>query len=353
MTCLIRFYSQIDRLLAIWQCLNPEIWFNGPNEAAVESLPLQPFHTKNNGNPWLDVYTSKECKDWTEFNYQYDDLQGLTDKTTDANGNLMEEEYQKKLLGHINEIYPSTANVVNQVRKEADPTTHDLLKSVNNGIGDKAWNDYIVNVVYDRYALQGQSYTIKFYLGGPFGKSQTQWDEENYVGMIYNFAGYPINEEGGCANCKAQAKEGALSSGQVPLTIQLVEHAKSDNPDHPIRNLTPEEIEGYLKLHLGWQYIGPSGAIVDSTEFPKTIVTVLKGTGKLQPAQPVPELPPPEALQVDASAGAGVLETQTFGIQAEMTEPAKVVPALYSGYTVLAKATDGETTLDGSAFETA
>ncbi|KAM0549462.1 hypothetical protein ACHAPJ_009448 [Fusarium lateritium] len=286
--------SQIDRLLAIWQCLYPELWFDKewsdePDSTDTqgahvaddkETDPLEPFHRKDN-DPDKEVWTAKACRDWTELNYQYDDLAELAYKNVLKHGRFIEEEYKKELRAHVNSIYPGTSHLIQEMKKR-----NEMPDGLGPSIGKTGeWNDYIINVMYDRYALDGLSYTIEFYLGGPSGENTTHFDRHNYVGHVYSFGGKLSTIEGSCSNCKRQAEVEALSCGQVPLTIPLLHHARDSIPDHSIRDFT--EIEEYLKLHLRWRVIKYGGEVVSQDvlkkKFTKTKISVLRGVGRVSP----------------------------------------------------------------------
>ncbi|EWZ99665.1 hypothetical protein FOWG_00085 [Fusarium oxysporum f. sp. lycopersici MN25] len=183
-------HVQIDLLLAIWQCLNPKLWFDngqsgdsdtaGATASSVtddkETDPLEPFHKEN--DPEKEVWTAQACRDWTELNYQYDDL----------------AEFQRELRSHINTIYPGTGHLIESM--ETSSNTPDGLRPSQHQNG--LWKDYIINVVYDRYALDGLSYTIQFFIGGPPGEDTTNFEKHNYVGHVYSFGGRHSTSEGSC-----------------------------------------------------------------------------------------------------------------------------------------------------------
>ncbi|EXK32645.1 hypothetical protein FOMG_11529 [Fusarium oxysporum f. sp. melonis 26406] len=244
-------HVQIDLLLAIWQCLNPKLWFDngqsgdsdttGATASSVtddkETDPLEPFHKKYD-DPEKEVWTAQACRDWTELNYQYDDL----------------AEFQRELRSHINTIYPGTGHLIESM--ETSSNTPDGLRPSQHQNG--LWKDYIINVVYDRYALDGLSYTIQFVIGGPPGEDTTNFEKHNYVGHVYSFGGRHSTSEGSCRNCKRQAEAQVLSCAQVTLTIHLLHRIRDYVPDH--------SFEG-----------------VEKRKFSKLQISALRGTGRIKP----------------------------------------------------------------------
>ncbi|KAH7227272.1 hypothetical protein B0J15DRAFT_577507 [Fusarium solani] len=271
--------------------------------------------------------------------YQYDDLVPHPDVVKD--GYLDEEHYKTDLLAYVNSTYPGAALAVSKIRGPGIETP--------DGLSDKKgapFPDYVINVVYDRYALGGISYSIKFWLGGPSNEPQTNEVEENYIGEVFTFTG-SFSSEGGCENCKRQAEEGALSFDQVPITIPLLSHIFDKAKDHPIENLTDKEVEEYLKLHLGWTYVQHGGHKLNPEEFPKTEISVMKGQGVPQYTEPEQKL---EAELVSiatmsvASLDALPVNPVANLSQATIDEPkSRALPPTYSKYEPIYDATDGKT----------
>ncbi|KAI9037234.1 tyrosinase, partial [Aspergillus affinis] len=112
---------------------------------------------------------------------------------------------RETILKRLNELYGSP--VRDQYAHIPDPN--------NKTDDEKERDDYVITLVYDRYALGGSPYTINVFLGevsvGSYGGPGSQ----GFVGSIYNFSGSLKN----CPKCKKQAEEGVKSIAQVPATI--------------------------------------------------------------------------------------------------------------------------------------
>ncbi|EXL58350.1 hypothetical protein FOCG_01893 [Fusarium oxysporum f. sp. radicis-lycopersici 26381] len=303
-TCL-----QIDLFLAIWQCLNPKLWFDngqsgdsdtaGATASSVtdgkETDPLEPFHKKDN-DPEKEVWTAQACRDWTELNYQYDDLAEVAERT-----------------------------IRNNIPDGLRPSQHQ------NGL----WKDYIINVVYDRYALDGLSYTIQFFIGGPPGEDTTNFEKHNYVGHVYSFGGRHSTSEGSCKNCKRQAEAQVLSCAQVTLTIHLLHRIRDYVPDHSF-----EGVEEYLRRYLRWRVVKYGGEVVSEEgfkrKFSKLQISVLRGTGRIKPGNaqsagsvsslhsecvPLPEVTyrKPGGLRLDKAPENSYTESWVYADSSEIT----------------------------------
>ncbi|KAM0197862.1 hypothetical protein ACHAPI_004594 [Fusarium lateritium] len=319
-------HVQIDRLLAIWQCLYPKLWFDKkqseisnlanlktPNVADdSETDPLEPFHRKHN-DPEKEVWTSEACRDWTDMNYQYDDLAVLAEEIVRKYGEFDEEEYRNELHAHINSLYPATGHLIQSMMEQ-----QNIPEGLQAGDGDTgSWNDYIINVVYDRYAMEGSSYTFEFFLGGPEDQNSTHFARHNYIGHVYSFGGRLSTSEGSCSNCKKQAEDETLSCAQIPLTIHLLQHIKDNILDHPV--------EDYLRLHLRWRVVKYGGEVVPEDvfkiKFSKTRISVLRGLGR--------------NLDIESSA---ISDEGIFGPM----DSKPTFSTAYSNYTFLPEVTDGK-----------
>ncbi|KAF4991858.1 hypothetical protein FGRMN_7576, partial [Fusarium graminum] len=328
-------HVQIDRLLAIWQCLYPKLWFDKEQPVASDSVnlemqnvpddketdELQPFHTEHNDSE-KKVWTCQACRDWTDMNYQYDDLAELAEKLIHNNGEFDEEEYKDKLHAHVNTLYPGTGNMIQSMADYGvDPVD---LQASDGDAG--SWNDYIINVGYDRYAMDGLSYTIEFFLGGPENEDSTHFNKHNYVGHVYSFSGRLSTSKGACSNCRRQAEDGTLSCAQVPLTIHLLHHLQDDVSDHSIADF--DQVEDYLRLHLRWRFVKFGGEVVSDAlfrdRFSNTQISVLRGIGR--------------SIHPGRTATSGLDEA----LLEDGSEVTGALISIYSDYTFLPEVTDGK-----------
>ena len=285
-------FSNIDRFMAIWQSLNPQCWFDHPNPGPTQGAkgeiatdkplpppdplptdPLLPFHFAE-GEPGKNLYSSNMTRDWTAMKYQYDDLI-IPDIPTGS------PEYISALRAHIDKLYPST-------RKILEP-----------GLGSKErFSDYIINIIYDRYALNGLAYSILFFLGQPPTELSDYRHHENFVGCVFTFSSPVDDAEGSprCENCARQRDATVLSKAQVPITLHLLrklippQRASDGSFQMPVGGHQVgavlddteriEQVLGHSDSGLQWVFVALGGQVLDKTNFKNTLVTVLKGEGR-------------------------------------------------------------------------
>ncbi|KAF5587251.1 tyrosinase precursor [Fusarium pseudocircinatum] len=240
--------------------------------------PLLPFHRVKTNHPATGYWTSDDARDWTKLNYQYDDLIPKPGAIDPEKGVLKEDQFKSDLKKRIEDLYPSPWKYSREVFESK--TKKDQIKFFGpDNAENQTWNDYLINVVYDRYALNGSSYSIQFWLGGNADDPDTTFrDEENLIGQVYSFAGMSPSTET-CSNCASQKDKKVLSRAQVLLTIPIISQALDSGFKH-IKTTTPEEVETYLKGHLRWKFVQIGGLERPAEDFPNTTISVFGGVGK-------------------------------------------------------------------------
>ncbi|CZS88976.1 uncharacterized protein RAG0_00474 [Rhynchosporium agropyri] len=195
-------------------------------------------------------------------------------------------------------IVPSKAQIVEPVAaKQAPlattPRVHDadsILKEPANiphphAHSDEKWieNDYIVNVLFDRFALEGYPYVVRIFLGDvPEGPSFYFEDTPTQVGCVYNFSA-PAEFRGdgpeGCANCHRQKQDHELSTGQVILTDYLVEHITKSIQDRglTLQSLSRADVVAYLKTNLHWRISDIDDNVILKENMPSLKISVAMG----------------------------------------------------------------------------
>ncbi|KAL8832127.1 MAG: hypothetical protein Q9191_000449 [Dirinaria sp. TL-2023a] len=287
-------HCNIDRLLAMWQDLYDSKylqWLNGKDPGATAALA--PFHMNDHGK----LYDSASCSDQRQnLGYTYPDLQVWLEEYK-TGGVFDKQKYQTKLRTAIELKYSTTGKFALQLpENERIATIHMSNMTAENLATEhfpplliqKAerikvehpepiaplqdiWyaNDYVVDVVYDRFAIGGYPYHIRLFLGDvpPEGHSLSFGDTPTQVGHIYNFSG-PMNARGataeGCENCKAQYEKHALSAGQIVLTDYLVEDIIKERQQRglTLASLSRSEVIEYLRKNLHWRITDQSDNII-------------------------------------------------------------------------------------------
>lgn len=243
---------------------------------------LEPFHLKDNDQAKVkEVYTPEQTRDWTKLNYTYSDLADAAVENTNPDGTLNEGNYKAALLKRMNGLYASSATLVKSLVRSPPSNAPEKLQRLHQDLasfGENKWPDYIINVVYDRYALNGSAYSIEFYLGASETVDKVRARPGNFVGQVYTFSN---SKSETCGNCRSQQAEGVLSRAQVPLTLHLLNHAKDSVDDHRLAAFKEGEIHEYLKDHLHWRFVLLGGEELPAERFPRTYITVLGGTAEL------------------------------------------------------------------------
>lgn len=274
-------HCNIDRLTAMWQVTHWNAWWDtkegGTGNVAdkKETDPLQPFHKIHGGDPKDkkdNVWTSQQVRDWTKLGYQYDDLVPLPD-VIQENGELNERAYIYQIKDTIRKEYSSTKDVVAKVMADQSIKTPIGLNESKS-----TWNDYLLNVEYDRYALDGRSYSIVFFLGGNRNDPYEMCSKRYLVGRIYTFsAGTASQDSAGCANCTSQKSAGVMSRAQLPITIRLLQDAVDENIS--FSTMTHEEVRKYVQRKLYWKFVAYGGSELHPQGFDKTKVILHGGGG--------------------------------------------------------------------------
>ncbi|MCJ1261407.1 hypothetical protein MMC22_001271 [Lobaria immixta] len=245
-------HCNIDRLLAIWQILNWDCWF--ASDASPSSTePLTPFHHRFDSGK-VGYFNS--------------------DDSDESN-----KDYVTRIKVYVEKTYQNTGRVLLNDH-------NNLYKDIT--VKDHTYDDYLIDVLYDRYALEGDPYTIHFFLGAVPHSEITAgitnlFKHPRHVGSVYNFSS-PMRAvaAGGaprCANCAKQHDDGLLSMALVPLTIPLYNAAADTNvPD--IQHLSPNVVEPYLVNQLSWVAVSTNGTVIPWNRLSRTKIFVLKGKAK-------------------------------------------------------------------------
>ena len=108
------FCSNIDRLFAIWQALNPEKWLDnvdgdnatirdshGKQQAVNGDTPLQPFRRDAEGSYW----TPEGVRHTPNLGYSYPELPRWDVKYRQQDGALDQDLFQKSIITTVNKLY--------------------------------------------------------------------------------------------------------------------------------------------------------------------------------------------------------------------------------------------------------
>ncbi|KAL3427941.1 tyrosinase [Phlyctema vagabunda] len=310
-------HCNVDRLFALWQDLYPKKYvepFSAERGRIDPNISLLPFHKDTVGSTWTAASCRYQQKD---LYYTYPELQRWLDKYK-TNGKFDEVKYQKALRTAIELKYSTTGKATLQLPQNDGLATTQLLSLnaenfqienfppplvakaqalatskteqqqpivPNSSELQEKWeeNDYVVNVLYDRFALGGYPYLIRIFLGDvPEGPPFYFVDTPTQVGLVYNFSG-PTESRGqgpeGCANCTRQQQDHELSTGQVILTDYLIEriHKHVQERGLTLQTLSREEVVQYLKNNLHWRISDANDVLVAKENVPSLKISVAMG----------------------------------------------------------------------------
>ncbi|KAI0101334.1 tyrosinase central domain-containing protein [Nemania sp. FL0031] len=235
-------HCNIDRLLHLWQCSNPGNWFPQKRGQEVDDSPqkdLLPFHSSSEVN---DFYNSNKVRHIDALNYSYDYMEDITDEF----GDMIPEKSHE----YINKLYGPVETAYKYSKEELDP---------------------VINVVYNRYALDGRSYAVLFFLGEVDNKVPYN-QQKSLVGSIFTFSTYLTPGAITCKNCYEQQRDKILSRAQVPLT-RVVPNAKRENL---------ETAMAYFNENLKWTAVLENGDVINRERLPDLTLTLSIGKNQLQ-----------------------------------------------------------------------
>ncbi|OJD29174.1 tyrosinase central domain containing protein [Diplodia corticola] len=234
-------HCNVDRLLYLWQCSNPDKWITQIGGDDGAETDLVPFHRSGRRN---DFFNSDGLRRPDSLHYTFDDMESIVD----SDGEICKEYLNK----HINTLYGPVPSAFNDPRKDVDP---------------------VINIIYDRYALDGLQYALHFFLGR-VDRNIPYQHQRNLVGSVYTFT-FPFAGPNGttrCPNCRQQAKAGVLSHAQIPLTRSVAQDERR----------TPADARNYFQRELQWVAVLDSGAKIPSKTLGNALeITLLLGANQL------------------------------------------------------------------------
>ncbi|KAK3374755.1 common central domain of tyrosinase-domain-containing protein [Podospora didyma] len=272
-------HCNVDRIFALWQVLNPKSWFA---DKSLADASLSPFHGEFDGEG-VQYFNSTKTYDCRALGYDYD-IPRVPVQNQDSGDSLI-----SRLKYYLDDAYTDTSNVVLEdeyglfaaaeegevhLFSEGDPDDEQIAR-------DRTVDDYIANVIYDRYGYNnGEPYTIHFHFGVPnttphdgllslLTTARAAQDDASpisdnfprHAGSVYTFSmpmGTQNDDEEGttaavpkCGNCAQQQDEGVLSRATVPLTVPLYQEAGAPGI-LGIHDMESISVENYLDSKLSW-----------------------------------------------------------------------------------------------------
>ncbi|KAF8316753.1 Di-copper centre-containing protein [Clavulina sp. PMI_390] len=268
-------HANIDRLLAIWQELNEDVWFSKPEEQLTEqrgnwSLPKGATNTPQTPlAPFRGVdgkyYDSDSTRHWSEAGYAYPELQPW--KFLDATGQVDKERYHSSIRERLSNLYATNRKIVLAKAESSNHPGWQIETEKGTGAMFARNPDYIANIRYERYALDGRPFSIHVILGDKY-----------HAGSVYNFctpAETTGNDPVGCENCRQQALEGAMQKGQINITNALLTAA--DDGVEELIGLDDDKVKNWLRENLRWRILTTGYKEIDVESIPSFKGYVARG----------------------------------------------------------------------------
>nr|AXF50753.1 tyrosinase [Inonotus obliquus] len=255
-------HANVDRLLSLWQALNPTLWvvpgssadgsFTLPPGQQIDvSTDLTPFHIDD-----MTFWTSANSRDTKSFGYTYPEINTSADpdelkqQVTRAVTELYGPQFD--VSGGAQSVATATISSGSKSAVASNPLTNpghqEAARASNPGYPSK-YQDWFVTVTVNPYEFSNSGY-VHIFLSETVPSGDWMFAPER-VGDVGIFR----NTSGECANCNEREAAGETITGHIPLTRVLMKKGKDIN--------NVEDIEEYLKKVLHWRC-----ALVGGTEVP-------------------------------------------------------------------------------------
>lgn len=155
-----------------------------------------------------------------------------------------QSEQTQHVLAAAPENSHATVNVTPSVSEEVTPAQPSrLLKDL---VKDGRYLEWLVNIKAEKHALGG-TYSVGVFLGPADELEPDLWTfSPHYVG---SFAPFGQGSETNCAKCKDAQRESLNVTGQIPLTIALMERYLV----HVLPDMEVSTVSDYLVRNLHWR----------------------------------------------------------------------------------------------------
>lgn len=253
-------HCNVDRLLAMWQVINPNQWGASQTTLAggktwtiatgsqqnVDS-PLTPFFRDTNRNFW----TTRHVRDHAAtFRYTYADV----------------PLGREAVINHVNRLYGPNARAMSSSKRQADSAHADCSDNdpftANNG----SMYVYDANIQTPRYALDG-SYSIYVFPANPASEDPATWVyDPTLIGTM------------GVTAAPRTGGQDTVISGSIPLTNALREMVRDAGFD--LNNLSPSDVVPRLQKNMQWRVATLGSRAVDPSTLDGFSITVVSSSAE-------------------------------------------------------------------------
>jgi tyrosinase len=277
-------HSNVDRLLAMWQVINPQSYlvptintvgsYGEPRGfMATADSNLLPFHSSNGTQFW----TSNTIRSTRTFGYTYPEL---------VDWNITPEAILSNVRASVNRFYGSAP--INVTAPKRGPLyrrrapSNDLRGEANNIGGILGSNglerQWTIIVEVQRFAYPNP-FSIDFF-DGPPPEDPSDWPTaSNLIGSHAQFI---------TTNADSMHPSGlpkVLSHGEVSMTHSLLRHAQKG----ALGNLEPDSVIPFMIKALSWRARDMTGCELQLTTLADLSIAV--GSQVVQPAKVINRFP--------------------------------------------------------------
>lgn len=238
--------------------------------------PLYPFNDKS--GEMDKFWTSKATVDTKVFGHVYPETQKWVYTTRNAIRNQLVDLYSYASLSTIAKKPDAASKIVSRARMHAvaaqvslpPPTLESAAPEapkVSEKISQKAasielpkdrkpqdliidnkYLEWLVDIKAEKHTNNGD-FEVHVFLGDPRDEDPALYIfNQNHVASFNTLGQSP---ETGCEKCKSDQAARTNVTGQIPLTLALVERYQAGLVD----GLTPEIVEPYLAANLHWRVV--------------------------------------------------------------------------------------------------
>ncbi|KAI3547653.1 hypothetical protein CSPX01_03656 [Colletotrichum filicis] len=293
-------HANIDRIFAIWQACNrgeyvtPQKSTKNTVFRAIDveedkdtSLPPFAHSLKEDGSQvyWTSVGVEKT----KDLGYVYPETQSKF-KTREDVLNEVDRLYKKRAsFANILRTHPPEAQTLRELQDRAKahlkvsgaesielPAGRDL----SNLAADNKYLEWLVNIKADKHELDG-NYIVNIFIGDPSASAHPLLYMKDHA-HVGSFATFGRDEHSSCENCKKGRDEDQRITGQIPLTIALVERYLAGQID----SLAPEHVVAYLNDNIRWKVTLPNGELKSPRDLRNLRVCVVSNEVTFDPNDP-------------------------------------------------------------------
>lgn len=253
--------------------------------------PLYPFRSSEKQNHW---YNSKTVERTDKFGYSYPENATFTNSPNEAQKKFLREDLRKTLdkiyprpSGLIGQNQPASkaageellprAHILKQITKKEIPATVENLESLVQALPSREellqtslqpskpvlkdlapegkYLEWLANIRAEKHTLDG-AYSVHVFLGPPQEQNTFLWPSAPT--HVNTFAPLGQPSDTGCDKCQADQRDRIRVTGQIPLTIALIERYLAGIID----DLSEQSVIPYLKEHLHWRVVQGDGTIL-------------------------------------------------------------------------------------------